>query len=557
MKKALLPAAALLSLGILAAPPSMPDAAALDKMSNRFARVEMRVDLSGLAPGDRTALAKLVQASRVVAALYREQLWSQNEAVLAKLRRDATPRGKARLRYYLINQSPWSVVDGKSAFLPGVPAKEPPGANFYPADATKQEIEAWMAKLPEAQKKDAESWFTVIRRASDRKLRIVPYSEAYKTRLTAIAALLRDAANATPNASLRKFLSLRADALLSNDYYASDLAWMDIDAPVDPTIGPYETYDDELLGWKASFESYVLVRDEKESAKLAMFSAHLQEIEDGLPIDPSQRNPKIGAAAPIRVVNEVFAAGERGVKTAAYNLPNDERVTREKGSKRIMLKNVQQAKFDKTLIPIAAKTLPAKDRTDLSFDSFFTHILAHELTHGLGPHDIKVGGKDTTVRKELKELYGAIEEAKADVTGLFALQLLMDRGVEGLPNGPEAERKLYTTFLASAFRTLRFGADDAHGKGMVVQVNALLDKGGFVVNPDGTFAVDFAKIKNAVRELDHDLLTLEATGDYAGAKRLLDSSTIGPEVRKALDALTDVPVDIDPVYVTADELTKR
>jgi len=245
------------------------------------------------------------------------------------------------------------------------------------------------------------------------------------------------------------------------------------------------------------------------------------------------------------------------VRTAAYNLPNDERVVQEKGSKRIMLKNVQQAKFEKTLVPISQKTLSAKDRLDLSFDAFFTHILAHELTHGLGPHEINVSGRATTVRKELKELHGAIEEAKADVTGLLALQLLMDHKVEGLPNGPDAERRLYTTFLASAFRTLRFGADDAHGKGMVVQVNALLDKGGFVANTDGTFSVDFAKIKDAVKALDHDLLTLEATGDYAGAKRLLDAATIRPVIQKALDALGDVPVDIAPVYVTANELTKK
>jgi len=243
----------------------------------------------------------------------------------------------------------------------------------------------------------------------------------------------------------------------------------------------------------------------------------------------------------------VFAAGDgaHGVRTAAFNLPNDERVVHEKGSKRVMLKNIQEAKFESALTPIAARVLPKSAQGDLSFDSFFMHILAHELSHGIGPHQIQVGGRATTPRQELKEIYSAIEEAKADVTGLFMLQYLFDHGLEHAAN---AEHQLYTTFLASAFRSLRFGLSDAHGKGMALQFNYLSDKGAFVANRDGTFAVDFAKIKGAVRDLTHDLLTLEAEGNYAAAKRMLDTlGVIRPAMQKALDGLKDLPTDIDPV----------
>src|SRR5437868_6756255 len=239
---------------------------------------------------------------------------------------------------------------------------------------------------------------------------------------------------------------------------------MQLDAPIDITIGPYETYNDELFGYKAAFEAYVNLRDDQETAKLGAFTQHLQDIENNLPIDPQYRNPKLGAAAPIRVVDEIFAAGDgaHGVQTAAYNLPNDERVVQQKGSKRVMLKNIQEAKFRSVLIPIAQRMLGPRERGDVSFDAFFTHIVAHELMHGLGPHQITLNGQATNPRQQRKELYSSIEEAKADSTGLFALQYMMDHSRElvltnTLRSGEAAERQLYTTFLASAFRTLRFG----------------------------------------------------------------------------------------------------
>jgi hypothetical protein len=279
-----------------------------------------------------------------------------------------------------------------------------------------------------------------------------------------------------------------------------------------------------------------------------MFAGHLQEVENNLPIDARYRNPKLAASAPIRVVNEVYAAGDgaHGVRTAAFNLPNDERVVQQKGSKRVMLKNVQEAKFEVNLTPIAAQVLPPAARRNLSFDYFFMHILAHELSHGIGPHQIQIGGRSTSPRQELKELYSPIEEAKADITGLFMLQFLFDRNL--LPHGPNAERELYATFLASAFRSLRFGLVEAHGKGMAMQFNYLTDKGAFVAHADGTFSVDDAKIKGAVRDLTHDILTIEAQGDYAAAKRMLDTlGVVRPPMQRAIESLKNIPVDIDPV----------
>ena len=268
-----------------------------------------------------------------------------------------------------------------------VPARNPPGSAFYPEDMSKEEFEKWVSGLPGAEKEKALGFFTVIERdirsKTDRPLKIVPYSSAYASDLERAAKLLEEAAALTPNASLKTFLNLRAKAFLSDDYYASDVAWMELDAPIDVTIGPYETYNDELFGYKAAFEAYITLRDDAETAKLKNFADHLQEIENNLPLDARYRNPKLGALAPIRVVNEVFAAGDgaHGVRTAAFNLPNDERVVKAKGSKRVMLKNVQEAKFEAILEPIAGRMLlRLPTREDLSFDSFFTHILAHELT---------------------------------------------------------------------------------------------------------------------------------------------------------------------------------
>ena len=517
----------------------------------RFAPTTLTADTSKLTPKDRQALDKIIAAAKLLDPLFLRQVWSGNEALEKKLLADKTAAGRQRLHYFYINDGPWSRLDNKEPFIEGVPREKPHGATYYPEDMTKEEFNAWLQTLPEADKQKATGFFHLIRRGPDKKLTIVPYSQAYKDILEPAAKLLREAAALTTNTTLRDFLNKRADAFGFDDYYVSDVAWMDLDSPIDVTIGPYETYEDELFSYKAAFEAYVTLRDDAETAKLAKFSGHLQELENNLPIDPKYRNPKLGAASPIRVVNLVFGSGEgnSGVQTAAFNLPNDERVIKEKGSKRVMLKNTQDAKFNKTLVPISRVVLAPADQSALAFDSFFTHILCHELMHGLGPHNIKVNGQDTTVRKQLKELYSAIEEAKADMTGLWALQYMIDKGIIE----KSMERTLYTTYLASMFRSVRFGITEAHGRGVAMQFNYLTDEGAIKFNDaNGTFSIDHAKIKDSVTKLTRELLTMEAEGSYDKAKAILEKfAVIRPPMQRALDNLKEVPVDIEPVFPLA------
>jgi len=535
-------------LGSAPAPTALPDEAALQAMTARFAPVTLTADTSALPANEKLALAKLVEAAKIIDALFLRQSAPLNETYLAGLVRDTSPLGRARLHYFSLNAGAWSRLDSHVPFLPGVGHK-PPGANFYPVDTTRDELDAWTSALAPDAKAQATGFFTTIRRDAAGKFMLVPYSVEYQPELMQMAALLREAAAATTQPTLKAFLEKRAAAFLSNDYYDSDMAWMELDATIEPTIGPYETYEDEWFNYKAAFEAYIGLNDAAETGKLHRFSAELQGLEDKLPIDPKYRRAKLGGLSPIRVVNVVFTSGDgnRGVQTAAFNLPNDERVVAAKGSKRVMLKNVQEAKFAQVLVPISHVALSAADQPLVAFDPFFTHILMHELMHGLGPQEITVNGRATTVRLELKELNSALEEAKADISGLWALQQLMDKGVLD----PKQEPAMYVTFLASTFRTLRFGITEAHSKGMALQLNWLLDTGGFTVSPDGRFAVDFAKVKPGVASLTTEIMTIQATGDYARAKALLQRLVvIRPEVQAMLDRLGDVPVDIEPHYVT-------
>lgn len=523
----------------------------LAKKSARFAPTVLTASTARLSAKDKQALQKIIAAAKLLDPLYLRQVWSGNEELEKKLLADKSAAGRQRLHYFYLMDGPWSRLDSNEPFIEGVPKEKPPQAAAYPDDMTKDEFNSWLQSLSEADKQKATGFFWLIRRGADGKLMTVPYSQAYAEYLVPAAKLLREAAALTSNATLRDFLNKRAAAFASDDYYESDVAWMDLDSPIDVTIGPYETYEDELFSYKASFEAYVTLRDDAETAKLAKFSGHLQELEDNLPIDPKYRNPKLGAASPIRVVNEVYGSGEgnSGVQTAAFNLPNDERVVKEKGSKRVMLKNVQDAKFNKTLIPISRVVLAPAERSMLAFDSFFTHILCHELMHGLGPHNIKVNGEDTTPRKQLKELYSSIEEAKADMTGLWALQYMIDKGIIE----KSMERTLYVTYLASMFRSVRFGITEAHGRGVAMQFNYLTDEGAIKFDEKrGTFSVDHAKIKSGVTKLTTELLTLEAEGSYDKAKALLDKyAVIRPPMQHALDRLKNVPVDIEPIFPLA------
>jgi hypothetical protein len=555
MKQTLAALACALLLPALAGAEEAPDLAALQAMTARFAPVDFRVDVSGLPANERAALVKMIEAAKVFDALFLRQVSAQNEQRLLDLVRDDSPLGRARLHYFLLNKGPWSRIDSQKPFLPGV-GEKPGQGNFYPAGATRGELDAWMNGLPKEQKEAASGFFTTIRRGPNGQLMAVPYSLEYQGELGQVAALLNEAAALTTQPTLKAFLEKRAKAFVSNDYLDSDMAWMDLDASLEPTIGPYEVYEDEWFNFKAAFEAFVTVRDDAESTKLGRFSAHLQELEDHLPIDPKFRRAKLGGASPIRVVNVVFSSGDgnRGVQTIAYNLPNDERVVEAKGSKRIMLKNSNEAKFKTILAPMAQIALPKADAAEVSFEAFFTHTLMHELMHGLGPQTIQVAGRDTTVRQELKELNGPLEEAKADVSGLWAVQYLIAHGIVD----KTLERPMQQTFLASCFRSIRFGITEAHGRGIAMILNHILDQGGYRVNSDGTFAVDWAKIKPAVESLTREIMTIQATGDYARAKALLERmSVIRPQTQAVLDRLKVVPVDIEPRFVTADEFTAR
>jgi hypothetical protein len=550
----------------------------------QYAPFAVGLDLGQMPHNERNALAFMIDAARLMDTLFLEQVWAGNPALLLRLAEDRSPLAQAELRYFLINKGPFDRLDHMRGFaniaqnwvMPDLPKEsgldpktasqadiertieartaQVPRSSFYPSDSTKDEVEKWINGLSGDAHAQATGFFTVIRRGSDGKLMAVPYSLEYQNVLAAAASLLRRAAGETAQASLKRYLELRADALLSNDYYASDVAWMELDASIEPTIGPYETYEDQWFGYKAAFEAFITVRDDDETRKLETFSHELQGLEDALPIDPKYRNPKLGALAPIRVVNVVFSAGDgnRGVQTAAFNLPNDDRVIREKGSKRVMLKNMQDAKFEQVLVPISKVALAAADQRKVSFDAFFTHILMHELMHGLGPH--QVAGTTQPVRLALKDTYSAIEEAKADISGLWSLRQLADQ--KKIPAA--VAEAMYTTFLASAFRSIRFGIGEAHGKGIALQLNYLLDHGGVTVNADGTFGVVDAKFADAVTGLTRELMTLQVEGNYARAQEMLKTlGVVRPEVQRVLDKLKGVPVDIAPRFLTAETLMPR
>ena len=530
--------------------PRASDPGELPGKIRRFSPTVLTASTARLRSRDRLALRKIIAAAKLFDPLFLRQVWSGNEALKKKLEADRTDMGEMLLHYFLINDGPWSRLDEKHPFIDDIPTKLA-GANHYPEDMTKEEFNAWLNTLAEADKEKATGYFYAIRRDASGKLTLVPYSEQYREFLDPAAKLLREAAALTTNATLRNYLNKRAAAFASNDYYESDVAWMDLDSPIDVTIGPYETYEDELFGYKAAFEAYVTLRDDAETEKLKKFSNYMQELEDNLPIEPKYRNPRVGASSPLRVVNVVFSSGEgnSGVQTAAFNLPNDERVVKAKGSKRVMLKNTQDSKFNKVLLPISRVVLEPAQQLNVAFDSFFTHILMHEVVHGLGPHNITVNGQPTTPRLQLKEKYSSIEEAKADVTGLWALQYLIDKGV--IDRG--MQRTLYTTYLASMFRSVRFGITESHGRGVALQFNYFTDEGAIKFNEGtGRFSIDDSKIRGAVNKLANELLMIEAEGSYERAAAILDKyANIRPPMKAALDKLKDVPVDIEPIYPLA------
>ncbi|XP_015895813.3 nudix hydrolase 3 isoform X1 [Ziziphus jujuba] len=579
----------------------------LEKQLQQYASVSLSAELSGLTNADKEALDLLVKAATIMNEIFYLQVWYSNPSLRDWLKEHAgaSQLDKLKWMYYAINKSPWSSLDENEAFLTtadsaikllteaakpvagwkglkyraAFPVPKPPGANFYPPDMDKSEFELWKSSLTEDQQKEATGFFNVIKRRSEFNLDssiynnivgcsnnsassaydlyCVPYSQEYNHFLTKASDLLHKAGDLTSSPSLKKLLHSKADAFLSNDYYDSDIAWMELDSKVDVTIGPYETYEDALFGYKATFEAFIGVRDDKATDQVKLFGDNLQVLEQNLPLDNVYKSKDV-TAAPIRVIQLLYNAGDvKGPQTVAFNLPNDERIVKDRGTSMVMLKNVSEAKFKHILQPISDVCITKEQQKLVDFDSFFTHTICHECCHGIGPHTIVLpNGQKSTVRLELQELHSALEEAKADIVGLWALRFLVNQDL--LPKS--LMKSMYVSFLAGCFRSVRFGLEEAHGKGQALQFNWLYEKGAFILHPDETFSVDFAKVEGAVESLSREILTIQAQGDKEAASLLLQKySKMSEPLKIALQKLENirVPVDIVPTFPIADKILQQ
>lgn len=532
---------------------AMNELAIAPDVASRLAKLaphRVDVDESRLAPDDRRVLRLLVEASQ----LMHQTFLAQIDPAIPTLRAElvAKPGREAALRYFDIMAGPWDSLDHDRPFVGTRP--RPPGAAFYPADMTRDELNRFVAEHP-AEKDAFQSYFTRIERKAGR-LVAVPYSEAYRAWLEPAAAKLKQAASLTKEPTLKRFLELRAQAFASNDYFESDKAWMDVIGPIEVTIGPYETYADQLFQYKASFEAFIALRDAEESRQLEVIGRQMEALERNLPLEERFRAQSRGRgkASPISVVQLVANAGQEGVQPIAYNLPNDERVRSEKGSKKVMMKNLILAKFEGIVRPIAALVIDGAQLEYLSGEAMFAFVLLHEVSHGLGPgYALAADGTRSDVHKALRDLYGGLEEAKADVAGLVSAQYLIDRGL--YPRS--LEKPLYVSYLATAFREMRFGVKEAHGKGVAASLRYLLARGA--VRHDaaaGKFSVDFVRIKPVLRDLASLYLTLEASGDYQAARQFFaEHAELAPELAQAIARIPPaIPVDIAPEFTIYEKM---
>jgi len=517
----------------------------LEKKINQYSKTELTFDESLLDERQKIVVSKLYEAGKIIDRIFLDQVYSKNEEIEEILLKSKEPSEKIALEYFRINFGPFDRLDHNNPFYEE--NTKPKGANFYPEDMTKEEFEKFLKDNPE---KEAEftSEFTVIRRENG-NLVAIPYTEYYKAQLLEISKLMNEAAEFADNPSLKNYLTTRAKAFLTNDYYESDMAWMDVNDPtIEVIIGPYEVYEDELFNYKASFEMFLTLVDPESTEKLKTFANYLTEMEQNLPIPQEHKNFERGSDSPIVVAQEVFSAGDTkaGVQTLAFNLPNDERVRKAKGSKKVMLKNVHQAKFDKLLKPISEIVLNQSQWNFVTFDAFFNHTLMHEMSHGLGPGFIEIDGKKTEVKKELKETYSIMEECKADILGLFNNQFMITKGVY-----PESfEKEMWVTFLAGVFRSIRFGVNEAHGGGNAIIYNYLLENGAYEFDSKTQkIKVNFDKAYPVLTDLANKVLMIQANGDYNGAKALIEKYAVSSETIKILvEKLNKLPVDITPTF---------
>lgn len=493
-----------------------------------YAKVTLTTDISHLTFKEKQVLKLMFKAAKIMDDLFWQQAYGDKTKLLSKL------SGKAK-QYAEINYGPWDRLNNEKAFVEGIGTK-PEGAQYYPADMTKEEFEK--AILP-----DGKSPYSVIKRDSSGQLYSVPYSIEYKTKLQDVAKYLNEASNLAEDSGLKNYLKLRAEALLSDNYYPSDLAWMDMkNSNLDLVIGPIENYEDQLFGYKTSFEAYVLVKDVEWSNRLAKFVKYLPELQTNLPVKAEYKKEVPGTDSDLNAYDVVFYAGDCNAagKTIAINLPNDEKVQLEKGTRRLQLKNAMKAKFDKILIPIATSLIDDSQQKNIKFDAFFSNVMFHEVAHGLGIKNT-VNGKGS-VREALKEANSALEEGKADILGLYMVNQLLQKGeLSG------SKEDYFVTFLAGIFRSVRFGASSAHGTANMIAFNYFAEKGAFEKLSNGKYKVNVPKMEAAMNGLSELVLTLQGNGDYEGVKKLYAEKGIIPaDLQKDLDKLKtqNIPVDI-------------
>jgi hypothetical protein len=521
----------------------------LKKKIDQYAKTVIKYDENLLETRQKVVVNKLVQAARIIDDIFLDQVYSKNSAIKKSLSNSNDSYDKLVLEYFNINFGPFDRLDHDKPFYGE--NEKPDGANFYPEDMTKEEFEKFVKANPDKEA-DFTSEFTMIRRVHG-ELKAIPYTEYYKDQLTEITKLMNEAAEYADNPSLKKYLVTRALAFQTNDYYESDLAWMDLkDHAIEVIIGPYEVYEDGMFNYKASYECFLTLVDPDGTEKLKTFANYLDELENNLPIPDGHKNFERGSDSPIVVAQEVYSSGDTkaGVQTLAFNLPNDERVRKAKGSKKVMIKNMHEAKFKQLLKPISEIVLDPSQTEFITFDAFFNHTLMHEMSHGLGPGFIKVNGKSTEVKKELKETYSTIEECKADILGMFNNKFMIGKGVY-----PESfDKEMWITFLAGIFRSVRFGINEAHGGGNAIIYNYMLENGAYEFNKEtGKVKVNLDKSYPVLKNLANKVLMIQATGDYDGAIELKKKYAVSSESMKILvEKLKVLPVDINPQFQIED-----
>ncbi len=502
-----------------------------EALANQYAKVTLTTDISHLSDNEVKMLDLLFKAGKLMDDIYwTENLGGDKEEFLNKIQ-DPNAR-----KYAEINYGPWDQLDNRRIFIPGCEPK-PAGAGFYPTDMTKEEFEAW-------ENPDKTSQYTLVRRDENGNLQTVWYHEAYAQKINKAAELLNQASELAADKEFAEYLKLRATALLTDDYYYSDMAWMDVrNNNVDFVVGPIENYTDGLFGYKAAHESFILIKDKEWTEKLTRYVALLPVLQTKLPVDDKYKQEKPGSDADLAAYDVVFYGGDCNMasKTIAINLPNDERVQLQKGTRKLQLKNAMKAKFDKIVVPISNVLVAPEARQNIKFDAFFANVMFHEVAHGLGIKNTLNGSG--TVRHALKEQYSAIEEAKADILGLFLVTKLHEMGE--YDNTTLEEN--YTTFMAGIFRSVRFGAASAHGKANMIEFNYLANEGAFTRDENGYYNIDFPKMKLAVEKLGGAILTAQGNGDYEFVKEwIATDGVIKPELQADLDKLagSGIPKDI-------------